>query len=140
MRGRSASTSRWSGRMSAPAGSTKASSSRTLPGHSRDVSQASARDHLQAVLAIHVRRHREVEQHHLRPLVVESRRFTLILGRLRIPVPALLTPGTCRVTHIDLGDGQFRFDPDRVHPLWGHTFHQSGVFADPVDGIEGSAQ
>ena len=66
-------------------------------------------------------------------LVFESRRFALILGRLRIPVPALLTPGTCRVTHTDLGDGLFRFDLDMVHPLWGHTFHQSGVFADPVE-------
>ena len=71
-------------------------------------------------------------------LVFESRRFTLLLGRLRLPVPALLTPGTCRVTHTDLGDGLFRFDLDMVHPLWGHTFHQSGVFADPV--VEGGAQ
>jgi hypothetical protein len=53
-------------------------------------------------------------------------------------VPALLTPGTGRVTHTDLGDGLFRFDLDMVHPLWGHTFHQSGVFADPV--VEGGAQ
>ena len=78
-------------------------------------------------------------------LVFESRRFTLILGRLRIPVPALLTPGTCRVAHTDLGDGLFRFDLDMVHPLWGHTFHQSGVFADPVmtaprAGAQGNAQ
>ena len=77
-------------------------------------------------------------------LVFESRRFSLILGRVRIPVPALLTPGTCRVTHTDLGDGLFRFDLDMVHPLWGHTFHQSGVFADPVPAHaaagEGSAQ
>jgi len=65
-------------------------------------------------------------------LVFESRRFTLILGRLRLSVPSLLTPGTCRVTHTDLGDGLFRFDLDMVHPLWGHTFHQSGVFADPA--------
>ena len=72
-------------------------------------------------------------------LVFESRRFALILGRLRLPVPALLTPGTCRVTHTDLGDGLFRFDLDMVHPLWGHTFHQSGVFADPVDSTERSA-
>ena len=72
-------------------------------------------------------------------LVFESRRFTLMLGRLRIPVPALLTPGTCRVTHTDLGDGLFRFDLDMVHPLWGRTFHQSGVFADPA-ADEGSAQ
>ena len=67
-------------------------------------------------------------------LVFESRRFTLILGRLRLHVPALLTPGTCRVTHTDLGDGLFRFDLDMIHPMWGHTFHQSGVFADPVVG------
>ncbi|MCK9688060.1 DUF4166 domain-containing protein [Scleromatobacter humisilvae] len=73
-------------------------------------------------------------------LVFESRRFTLMLGRLRIPVPALLTPGTCRVTHTDLGDGLFRFDLDMVHPLWGHTFHQSGVFVDPVADAEGAAQ
>ena len=73
-------------------------------------------------------------------LVFESRRFALILGRLRLPVPALLTPGTCRVVHTDLGDGLFRFDLDMVHPLWGHTFHQSGVFADPATDAEGSAQ
>ena len=74
-------------------------------------------------------------------LVFESRRFTLLLGRLRLPVPALMTPGTCRVTHTDLGDGLFRFDLDIVHPLWGHTFHQSGVFADPIaDADEGAAQ
>ena len=72
-------------------------------------------------------------------LVFESRRFTLILGRLRVNVPALLTPGTCRVTHTDLGDGLFRFDLDMIHPLWGHTFHQSGVFADPVVADEGVA-
>lgn len=64
-------------------------------------------------------------------LVFESRRFALILGRLRLPVPALLTPGTCRVMHTDLGDGLFRFDLDMCHPLWGNTFHQSGVFVDP---------
>lgn len=65
-------------------------------------------------------------------LVFESRRFALMQGRLRLTVPALLTPGTCRVMHTDLGDGRFRFDLDMCHPLWGHTFHQSGVFVDPV--------
>ena len=73
-------------------------------------------------------------------LVFESHRFTLMLGRLRLPVPALLTPGTCRVTHTDLGEGLFRFDLDMVHPLWGHTFHQSGVFVDPVVDREGAAR
>ena len=74
-------------------------------------------------------------------LVFESHGFYLALGRTRLRVPALLTPGTCRVVHTDLGDGLFRFDLDMVHPLWGRTFHQSGVFVDPVaDGAEGSAQ
>jgi hypothetical protein len=64
-------------------------------------------------------------------LVFRSRRFWLVLGRLRVSVPALLTPGVCRVTHTDLGHGCFRFTLAMVHPLWGETFHQSGVFADP---------
>lgn len=68
-------------------------------------------------------------------LVFQSRRFWLVWGRLRIRVPALLTPGVCRVVHTDLGhlgNGLFRFTLSMVHPLWGETFHQSGVFADPV--------
>ena len=73
-------------------------------------------------------------------LVFESRRFTLMIGRLRLAVPALLTPGTCRVVHTDLGEGLFRFDLDMVHPLWGHTFHQSGVFVDPADANQGAAR
>lgn len=64
-------------------------------------------------------------------LVFRSRRFWLVLGWLRIPVPAWLTPGVCRVTHTDLGQGLFRFTLSMVHPLWGETFHQTGVFADP---------
>jgi hypothetical protein len=72
-------------------------------------------------------------------LVFESRAFALIVGRLRLPVPALFTPGTCRVAHTDLGDGLFRFELDMRHPLWGHTFHQDGVFVDPAH-VEGSAQ
>jgi hypothetical protein len=65
-------------------------------------------------------------------LVFQSRRFWLVWGRLRLPVPALLTPGTCRVAHTDLGEGRFRFTLSMVHPLWGETFHQTGVFADPT--------
>ncbi len=64
-------------------------------------------------------------------LVFQSLSFWLVWGRLRLPVPALLTPGTCRVVHTDLGEGRFRFTLSMVHPLWGETFHQSGVFADP---------
>ena len=64
-------------------------------------------------------------------LVFRSRSFWWVLGRVRIPVPALLTPGTCTVAHTDLGSGQFRFTLQMQHPWWGETFHQSGVFTDP---------
>ncbi len=66
-------------------------------------------------------------------LVFRSRRFWLVWGHLRMGVPALLTPGTCRVVHSDLGEGRFRFTLSMVHPLWGETFHQTGVFVDPTD-------
>jgi len=72
-------------------------------------------------------------------LVFRSRRFWLVLGRLRIPVPAWLTPGVCRVTHTDMGQGCFRFTLSMVHPLWGETFHQSGVFADPACDSESTS-
>ncbi len=65
-------------------------------------------------------------------LVFQSRRFFLALGPLRIPVPQWLSPGQCRVTHTDLGGGDFRFTLSMQHPLWGETFHQSGIFADPL--------
>lgn len=65
-------------------------------------------------------------------LVFQSRRFFLALGALRIPVPQWLSPGQCRVTHTDLGGGDFRFTLSMQHPLWGETFYQSGVFSDPL--------
>lgn len=64
-------------------------------------------------------------------LVFESSRYFLALGRWHLPVPALLSPGVCRVSHRDLGAGRFRFTLTMTHPLWGQTFHQTGVFADP---------
>ncbi len=67
-------------------------------------------------------------------LVFQSRRFFLAWGPLRVPVPLWLSPGQCRVSHTDLGGGDFRFTLSMVHPLWGETFHQSGVFTDPVQG------
>lgn len=63
-------------------------------------------------------------------LVFRSRRYFLALGRVRLPIPTWLTPGTCRVEHRDLGAGQFRFTLSMVHPWWGLTFAQTGVFAD----------
>lgn len=66
-------------------------------------------------------------------LVFRSRRYVLALGRLRLPIPPWLTPGTCRVEHRDEGPGRFRFTLEMVHPLWGRTFFQSGLFDDPEE-------
>lgn len=65
-------------------------------------------------------------------LVFQSQRYFLQLGPLRLVVPRLLSPGICRVEHRDLGGGNFRFTLSMTHPLWGETFHQTGVFADPA--------
>ena len=66
-------------------------------------------------------------------LVFRSVRYFLVLGAWRVNVPAWLSPGTCRVEHRDLGAGTFRFSLSMVHPRWGRTFHQTGVFADPQE-------
>ncbi|WP_027013809.1 DUF4166 domain-containing protein [Comamonas composti] len=66
-------------------------------------------------------------------LVFYSCRYFFLLGRWRMPVPAWLTPGVCRVEHRDEGPERFRFTLDMQHPLWGHTFHQTGVFTDPLE-------
>lgn len=66
-------------------------------------------------------------------LVFYSQHYFLQCGRWRITVPRWMTPGTCRVEHRDEEPGQFRFTLDMVHPLWGHTFHQTGIFQDPEE-------
>lgn len=68
-------------------------------------------------------------------LVFRSRRYFFQLGAWRLPIPALLSPGACRVEHRDEGPGRFRFTLDMVHPLWGRTFHQTGVFTDPEESL-----
>ena len=65
-------------------------------------------------------------------LVFRSRRYFLAWRSLRLPIPTWLGPGVCTVSHADLGQGNFRFTLVMQHPLWGETFHQCGVFVDPV--------
>jgi hypothetical protein len=66
-------------------------------------------------------------------LVFQSRRYFFALAGRRLSIPHVLTPGTCRVEHHDLGAGRFRFVLSMVHPWWGITFRQSGVFHDPEE-------
>ena len=58
----------------------------------------------------------------------KSRGYFWQLGRWRIPLPALLSPGATHVVHSDVGGGWFRFAMRIVHPLLGETFFQDGVF------------
>lgn len=61
-------------------------------------------------------------------LVFTSRAFFLAVGRWRVPIPAWLTPGRCRVEHRAVDAERFRFTLTMTHPLWGTTFRQTGIF------------
>ena len=63
-------------------------------------------------------------------LVFTSRSYFLAVGRWCVRLPALMTPGRCRVEHRALDETRFRFTLSMVHPLWGTTFRQDGVFID----------
>lgn len=68
-------------------------------------------------------------------LVFTSRRFFLAAGPWRVPIPAVLTPGRCRVEHRAVDDARFRFTLTMVHPLWGMTFRQTGLFTDTPESL-----
>ena len=61
-------------------------------------------------------------------LVFTSRAFFLSIRRWRLPIPAWLTPGRCRVEHRAVDAERFRFTLIMTHPLWGTTFRQTGLF------------
>ena len=48
--------------------------------------------------------------------------------RVKIPLPALLSPGTTHVEHIDEANGWFRFTMTVTHPFFGEMFYQTGRF------------
>jgi hypothetical protein len=49
-------------------------------------------------------------------------------GRLRIPLPTGLSPGTTHVEHLDESAGWFRFTMTVTHPAFGELFYQTGRF------------
>ncbi len=59
-----------------------------------------------------------------------SQRYFWQVGRLRLPWPALLSPGTAHVVHTDQGRGLFRFTITITHRLFGRLFHQDGLFSE----------
>ena len=54
--------------------------------------------------------------------------YCLEVGRWRLPIPHLLTPGDAHVVHNDEGNGWFRFTMSFRHRLFGETYFQDGLF------------
>src|SRR5450631_22717 len=63
-----------------------------------------------------------------RALQFRSAGYFVQVGRLRLPLPALVTPGALTVTHSDCGSGEFRFTLEIIHPRFGTLIRQSAVF------------
>jgi Domain of unknown function (DUF4166) len=65
-----------------------------------------------------------------RGIVFKSAGYQLKLGRLRLPIPQLLSPGEMTVTHMETTGGRFIFEMTLQHPLLGELIHQSAEYGD----------
>jgi hypothetical protein len=63
-------------------------------------------------------------------LLFRSAGYFVQAGRLKLSLPAFLTPGALTVTHTDLGGGDFQFMIEIVHPRFGMLVRQSAVFTE----------
>jgi hypothetical protein len=63
-----------------------------------------------------------------RSLLFRSAGYFLQAGRRRIRLPDWITPGTLTVAHADLGEGEFLFTLQIVHPRLGHLIDHAAVF------------
>ncbi|MEQ1687528.1 MAG: DUF4166 domain-containing protein [Sphingopyxis sp.] len=63
-------------------------------------------------------------------LIFTSAYYFWQMGRVRLRLPAWLTPGQTTVTHRDMGAGRFAFDLVVHHPLFGELVHQHALFQD----------
>jgi hypothetical protein len=61
-------------------------------------------------------------------LLFRSVRYFVQVGRWRIGIPRVATPGALTVSHRELGRGHFEFGLDIVHPLFGRIVHQTATF------------
>jgi Domain of unknown function (DUF4166) len=59
--------------------------------------------------------------------------YCIEVGRWRLPIPRLLTPGDAHVIHSDEGNGWFRFTMSFCHRLFGETYFQQGLFHQTED-------
>lgn len=60
--------------------------------------------------------------------------YCIDIGRWRLPIPHLLTPGEAHVVHSDEGGGWFRFTMSFRHRLFGETYFQHGRFRQAETG------
>ncbi len=61
-------------------------------------------------------------------LVFRSTGYNVELGGWRVSIPGCLTPGTCSITHRDLGGGRFAFTLELVHRQLGQLAYQVAHF------------
>ncbi|MEZ5817225.1 MAG: DUF4166 domain-containing protein [Hyphomicrobiaceae bacterium] len=61
-------------------------------------------------------------------LVFRSAGYDVLVAGQRIPLPRWLTPGTCTITHRDLGGGVFAFTLGLEHAWLGELVHQVAHF------------
>lgn len=67
-------------------------------------------------------------------LLFESDHMFVVVGPVRLRVPAWLTPGRLTVAHIDMGGGRFAFTLDLTHRYLGMMMRQVALFADMPEG------
>ncbi len=63
-------------------------------------------------------------------LLFRSAGYNLQLGRVRLPLPAWLSPGALTVSHAETGPGAFAFTLHLAHPLFGELLDQTGHYRD----------
>jgi len=66
-----------------------------------------------------------------------SDHYFLTVGRMRLRIPAWLSPGFMRVSHVECGGGRFAFLLELVHPLLGLLVRQTAMFDERNDALEG---
>jgi len=65
---------------------------------------------------------------HGEDLLFRSAGYFLQLDQWKFWLPAFLAPGALTVTHSDLGNGEFQFALELIHPRFGMLVRQSAVF------------
>lgn len=63
-------------------------------------------------------------------LVFRSRHYLFEMGRLRMRIPSLLSPGAMTIIHKQAVDGTFSFSLTLRHPMFGELLHQLAIFRD----------